>query len=214
MASSEQRPFVDHRLEDFLDLVAAREPAPGGGAAAAVTLSLAAGLVAMAARFSSIDGADRMAADADQLRRRGAELADNDSRAYAALLLAQRTTRTSAAPARREALRTALDQAARVPLEIAELGAETAVKAARLVQDGNPRLRGDAATAALLAEAAVRSAGGLVEINVRSGGCDDDLVRRAARQIELAAGAVNDVLAVLGRPDQARSVEPRHLPAG
>jgi len=41
-----------------------------------------------------------------------------------------------------------------------------ATLAAELVERGNPNLRGDAVTAALLAEAAVRATANLVEINL------------------------------------------------
>jgi len=42
----------DRPVGEFLELLAARVPAPGGGAAAAVTGAMAAALAAMAARFS------------------------------------------------------------------------------------------------------------------------------------------------------------------
>ncbi|MDX6365556.1 MAG: Formiminotransferase-cyclodeaminase, partial [Nocardioidaceae bacterium] len=44
--------YLGQELGDFLDLVASREAAPGGGAVAAITISLAAGLVGMAAQLS------------------------------------------------------------------------------------------------------------------------------------------------------------------
>jgi formiminotetrahydrofolate cyclodeaminase len=40
-------------LGRFMELVASREPAPGGGASAAVTVALAAALSSMSARFST-----------------------------------------------------------------------------------------------------------------------------------------------------------------
>ena len=43
--------YADLPLGRFLDMVASREPAPGGGASAAV--ALAAALTSMAARFST-----------------------------------------------------------------------------------------------------------------------------------------------------------------
>jgi len=174
--------YLDHRLGRFLDLVAEREPAPGGGSVAAVTVSLAAGLVSMTARYSAdrLPQPDLLIADSERLRRRAAALADADADAYRAVLDA------GGLP---ERIRAALTRASLVPLEVAELGAETARLAARLVDVGNPHLRGDAATALCLAEAAVRSAAQLVAINVRSGGCDEELVRRAARSAEVAADA-------------------------
>jgi methenyltetrahydrofolate cyclohydrolase len=44
-------PYLTAGLAEFLDQLAARTPAPGGGAAAAVTCAMAAGLVEMAAAF-------------------------------------------------------------------------------------------------------------------------------------------------------------------
>ena len=80
--------FLDEPVRGFLDQLAARTPTPGGGGAAAVTGAMAAGLVAMAARFSAtrLPEAGELADQADELRRRLAQLADMDARAYAAVL--------------------------------------------------------------------------------------------------------------------------------
>ena len=167
-------------LDAFLEQLAARTPAPGGGGAAAVTGAMAAGLVAMAARFSEkrLPGADDLADQADELRRRAADLADADARAYAAVL--------EAGPGQR---REALLGAALVPLEIAEIGAEVAQLAVRVAESGNPNLRGDAVTGAVLAAASARSAACLVDINVRLGGLDPELSQRAARAAAEAGDA-------------------------
>ncbi|MGH3666526.1 MAG: cyclodeaminase/cyclohydrolase family protein, partial [Egibacteraceae bacterium] len=54
--------YFDEPLGRFLKDVAARQPAPGGGAVAGVTVAAAAGLVAMTARFSAaLDDADDLA---------------------------------------------------------------------------------------------------------------------------------------------------------
>ena len=170
-------------LDWFLDQLAARTPTPGGGGAAAVTGAMAAGLVAMAARFSAsrLPGAGELAERADELRRRAAGLADLDARAYQAVLDAARDD------SRREALR----GAAVVPLEIAEIGARVAGMALRVAEEGNPNLRGDAVTGALLAAASARSAACLVAINVGLGGLDPELSRRAG-QAAADAGAAAD----------------------
>jgi formiminotetrahydrofolate cyclodeaminase len=161
-------------LDAFLDQLAARTPAPGGGGAAAVTGAMAAGLVAMAARFSAtcLPGAGDLADQADELRRRAADLAEADARAYTAVLDARRQSGE---------LQEALHGAALVPLEIAEIGAEAAQLAVRVAEAGNPNLRGDAVTGAVLAAASARSAACLVDINVRLGGLDPELSQRAAR---------------------------------
>jgi len=172
--------FLDEPVRGFLDQLAARTPAPGGGGAAAVTGAMAAGLVAMAARFSAtrLPGAGELADEADGLRRRLAQLADMDARAYTAVLEA---FRLPAEDAQREARRReALRGAALVPLEIAGIGARVAAMAAQVAEAGNPNLRGDAVTGAVLAAASARSAACLVDINVGLGGLDPGLSRRAA----------------------------------
>jgi formiminotetrahydrofolate cyclodeaminase len=173
--------FLDEPVRGFLDQLAARTPAPGGGGAAAVTGAMAAGLVAMAARFSAtrLPGAGELADEADELRRRLAQLADLDARAYTAVLEA---FRLPAEDGQREARRReALRGAALVPLEVAGIGARVAAMAVRLAEAGNPNLRGDAVTGAVLAAASARSAACLVDINVGLGGLDPGLSRRAAR---------------------------------
>ncbi len=173
--------YLDRGLGEFLDLVASRQPAPGGGAAAAVTVSLAASLVAMAARFSAdhLDDSEALVDAAEELRSRAAGLADDDARAYGAVIAAYSSARHGETGVGRARTRAALTRAAEVPLDIAELGAQAARLAALLVMNGKRDIRGDASTALLLAEAATRSAASLVAINVEAGGGDAELVRRA-----------------------------------
>ena len=85
-----------------------------------------------------------------------------DARAYAAVLEALRLPGTRPAGGQRQE---ALLGAALVPLEIARIGARVAVMAVRLAEAGNPNLRGDAVTGAVLAAASARSAASLVDIN-------------------------------------------------
>jgi methenyltetrahydrofolate cyclohydrolase len=186
--------FLDQPVRGFLDQLAARTPAPGGGGAAAITGAMAAGLVAMAARFSArqLPGAGEVADQADELRRRLAQLAEEDARAYAAVLDAGRQPGDDRQ--RRERTREALLGAAHVPLEIAGIGARVARLAVRVAQAGNPNLRGDAVTGALLAAASARSAASLVDINVGLGGLDAELSRRAAQAVADADDAADQVL--------------------
>jgi formiminotetrahydrofolate cyclodeaminase len=154
---------------------------------------MAAGLVAMAARFSAtrLPGAGELADEADELRRRLAQLADLDTRAYAAVLEALRLPEgTSQREVQRQE---ALLGAALVPLEIAGIGARVAAMAVRVAEAGNPNLRGDAVTGAVLAAASARSAASLVDINVRLGGLDPGLSRRAAQAAADAGDAADQV---------------------
>jgi formiminotetrahydrofolate cyclodeaminase len=180
------RSLGNHTLEEYLAAVAARRPAPSGGAVAAVTVASAAGLVAMAARFSAgLAGADAVAAEADELRVAVLALADADPAAYGDVLAAHRIPRAD--DSRADRIRAALTRAAEVPLEIAAAGARVAAAGVGVAEGGNPNLAGDAVTAVLLAEAATRAAGQLVLINVELGGLDPALAARARELTESAA---------------------------
>jgi formiminotetrahydrofolate cyclodeaminase len=163
--------YVDQSLGEFLALVAQPTPAPGGGAVAAVTAALAAGLVAMAGPEDP---------DVDTLRRRAAALADEDAAAYSEVVQARQAGAS---------VTDALTRATEVPLEIAATAAEIARCAAEMFRTGRPSIRGDVRTALLLAEAATCSAAHLVEINVEAGGGSSGLVDRARAHIAAARDA-------------------------
>ncbi len=171
--------------------MAKREPAPGGGAVAAITVSVAAGLVAMAARYSVIEVHDSSALveNAERLRVRAAHLADLDAEAYRTVIEAYASARHGDEREGVQQLRAALILAAEVPLEVAELGGETARLAGRLAAGGKHDVRGDAVTALLLAEAATRSAAHLVAVNVEACSGPMKLVRRAADSVAVAREA-------------------------
>ena len=188
METAARKPFGAESLDRFLERLAAGEPAPGGGSAAAVTAAMAAGLVAMAARLAGgrVDDADDIARVADGLRRRALALADEDSAAYTAVLDAYRRLGDEDPDRRRRAIRAALEAATAVPLEVAGLAAEAAVLGARLVEAGNPNLEGDTNAAVQLGGAAARAAARLVEINVRQGDLGGDWCERAAAHVARA----------------------------
>ncbi len=151
-------------LEKFLDRLASAEPSPGGGAAAALTGALAAGLFAKACnltlgreRFREVEADVRRLLDqAEALRRRLVDLMAADAEAYGQVAAAYRLPRTAEAEkeARSEAIEAALKRATEVPLEVARacrdllrLGPEVAAKT-------NPALRSDVALGGALARAA------------------------------------------------------------
>ena len=184
--------YLDLPLNEFLELVASSGPAPGGGSVAAVAVALAAGLAGMAARLSAdhLADASELADRADASRRRVAPLARADSEAYGRVLDAYRLPRQPDAETRMKHLREALSGAADVPLAIAEAGSKVADIAARLVEEGNPNLRGDATAAVFLAEAGVRAATVLVEINLSSANVEDDRSGRANELVDKTAASV------------------------
>jgi methenyltetrahydrofolate cyclohydrolase len=173
-------PYLDMAVGQFLDALSAATPDPGGGATAALAVTLAAGLCVMTARLSGrhLAAAEEMAARAGRLRDRAAPLAQADAEAYRAVIAALRAPGRAGVPA-------ALSAASTVPMEVAEIGAELAVVAAAVAAGGNPNVRGDAITAALLAAAGARAAAALVRINLT--GAEGD--GRPARAEHLAAEA-------------------------
>lgn len=160
--------FSEMTVEQLLDLLAARTSAPASGSAAGVTVALAAALCAMSARFSasSFGAADDIAETADRLRERALRLAEEDARAYAAVIKARRLPATVSWPERKDALGKALVLAVAVPRQIAEIGAEIGMLASRIATEGNANVLGDALSAMLLAEAAASAASTIAEINL------------------------------------------------
>ena len=186
----------DMTIEGFLSKVASDAPSPGGGAVAALVVAQAAGLAAMAGRFSlgrgSIDtvAVTELVAAADRLRDVSAPLADEDASAYEGFLRAVRIPRDQDPAGRARAIREATDVAAEVPLATVEAAAEVVRLAERLVAEGNPNLRGDAAAAALLAAAAGTTAAIMVIENLAKMP-DDPRIARATRAAASAQAGAN-----------------------
>jgi methenyltetrahydrofolate cyclohydrolase len=197
LGSSEPARFAEATVERFLTALASDEPAPSGGAAAALACAFAAALVEMTASLTTPDGPLPVTAVRERaaaIRTTATRLADDDAAAYRRVLEALRAPRDDGG--RDERVAGALSRAADPPLAIAECAADAAELAVDVARSGNPHLRGDALTGALLAEAAALAAARLVEINLASAPGDArvqqgrELARRAlaARERALAAG--------------------------
>lgn len=181
-------------VAEFGDRLAERTPAPGAGGACAVSAAAAAGLVAMAARFSSRQrpDADAIAETADRLRGELVPLADADATAYGELLAALRDRRQGTpTAAASERVAAAYRAACAAPLRIATASAEIAELGARIVATGNPNLHGDAATAVRLAAATAGAAAQLVDLNVWAGRLDDEEARRVQASARESARAAS-----------------------
>lgn len=131
--------------------------------------------------------AEAMAQRADELRTLANAQAQADAAAYRGVLAALRAARADRRA--RGRVREAAAAASDVPLAVARAGAEVAALAAELAERGNSNLLGDAVTAALLAAAAARAAAGLVELNLRLGGLEDDRSRLCASLVTAAQAA-------------------------
>lgn len=171
---------------EILRRTAARTSYPGGGAASAMACASAASLIAMAGRFTgepAADAVERAEAAVGEL----AELAQADADAFGELLAAWRIPRDE--PGRQDRVAAAALRACEVPLQICRIGADLAGLAGWLAREGKPDLRGDAYTAGQLAQAGVRGAAQLVEINARQApdpGVADEARRLVDRATDLA----------------------------
>jgi formiminotetrahydrofolate cyclodeaminase len=189
--------YLDLRLEEFLDEVATPELLPGAGFVAATVVAMAAGLVAMAGRIAGHEWPEGrgVAAQAETLRKRITPLAALNAEAYERAVATLRGE-GAVAGARDEAIANALEQAALVPLEIAEAGVDIVDLAALIAERGEPAVRADSAVAALLAHSGVRAAAALVEVNLGTTAADErvtranDLVGAASVGLERALAAV------------------------
>jgi formiminotetrahydrofolate cyclodeaminase len=202
--------FEDLTLDAFISKLATASPVPGGGSAAAVAGSIAAGLVAMVAALT--EGRERYAEHAPlaahwigagrTLAHRFLRLADDDADAYgrfaAAMKLPRETDEDRAA--RKEALQAAARVAAEVPLRCLETCVEIVLGSESLAGRSNVNAASDLVVASLLAEAAARSAAANVLVNLPSLGDDASARELAARvddrlaEVERLAVATREVV--------------------
>jgi formiminotetrahydrofolate cyclodeaminase len=186
-------------LEGFLDQIASAEVLPGGGYVAAITVAMAAGLVAMAARLSRDDWPEARgaAAQAEALRFRGVSLAERNARAYTdALSVLGGGEGDPTAPSRDDAIADVLERSADVPLRIAEAAADVGALAGVVAERCEPAVRADVAVAAHLSEASARGAATLVEVNL--GATPGDARISYARELAAnAKAALEQTLATL-----------------
>ena len=184
-------------LERWLEALAAPTAAPGGGAAAALGLALAAALVEMVAGLTLRREAGPTELEtrhaihrAAELRGEAVALARSDASAFAAferaLALPRDTPEERAA--RDRAKRAAYREGARVQHEVLQRCVEAARLGADLSRWGLPSARGDAATALHLARAGARSAEASVRVDLA--GEEDE---EARRMIAAAAALLAEV---------------------
>lgn len=202
-------------LEPFLEALASGEPTPGGGAAAAAMGALGASLALMCCRLP-VDKPEflerramfeEVARVADRLQKRFIEAVDEDVSAYnavvAALKMPKGTPEEKAI--RSAALQKAFKWATNVPLQVAEMAADTLDLLEPLSRNGLPGAISDVGVGARAAHAAFDGASYNVRINLASIK-DLDFASQARARLEAArtrteklAGAIDfKVRAALG----------------
>lgn len=193
-----QEQILEHRLrlveqattgtDAFIEAVASGEPAPGGGAVAALAGSLSAALATMVARttigktqYAEVEEAMRSAVRvADDLRAALTQTITDDSAAYEALIAAYRLPKGD--PSRPDAIRAALRTASEVPLRTARLARQSLEQLKIVATQGNANAIADAATGVHIAQAAIEGAALNVLVNLQSVQ-DVDMVRGMTDEI-------------------------------
>lgn len=191
--------FGDLTVAAFVDRLASAEPVPGGGSAAAVAASLAAGLVAMVASLSQDRPkyADHEALHAEAitaargLADRFLALADEDAQAYAGFGAAMKLPKETdhERSVREAAIRQAARTASEVPFRTVQACAEVVGYAEALAGRSNRNASSDLEVASLLAVAATRAAAANVYVNLPSIG-DESAARELHRRTESLADEI------------------------
>jgi formiminotetrahydrofolate cyclodeaminase len=186
----------DHTISAFLNRLADRIPAPGGGASAALHAAQAAALLGMVARYSDgpkyaehQEAIGRTVAESDRLRGLAIQLAEDDAAAFGAVAEAYRLPKANddEKAARSAAIAAALVGAAEPPARVVELAEHLVALAEELLPIGNRNVVSDVAAAA----EALRAAAGTAQVNVEVNlsGIKNQTVRAAlAARAEKADG--------------------------
>lgn len=147
--------YCNRTLNEYLDDLAAKKPAPGGGSAAALTAALGASLISMVVNFTLgkpkyaayQDALKALLDESEKLRKGFLDLTDKDVLAFQS-----------------GNIRDALD----IPLMTCRLCFEAAKLCPPLITKGNRNLLSDVAVAAVFLESAFAAACFNVEINLKT----------------------------------------------
>ncbi len=174
--------LTDLKITEFLQKLGSREPAPGGGSAAALSASLGANLLSMVCQLTA--GKKGYEEHWEECKREGAEiteaadrlcvLVDEDTDAFNALMASFKMPKGSPEKkkARRQAIQDCTKGAIEVPLEVAKLCRSLLSKTPRLALIGNQNAISDIGVGALLLTAGIN--GAILNVEINLGGIKDE----------------------------------------
>ncbi len=166
------QPLVQLSVSEFLDRTASDAPTPGGGSVAALIGSLSAALGCMVCgltlgreKFKPVEAEiQRLSKRFEQSRLMLRALVDDDARAYGALGAAFKLEKQN--PRRPDAIRNAASIAAAAPLAVAGVCRQILTDFSALEPIANPNVSSDVRVGCHLAQAALKSAGENVRVNL------------------------------------------------
>jgi formiminotetrahydrofolate cyclodeaminase len=160
--------YVNESIKRYLDDLAAKTPAPGGGSSAALAGAMASSLMAMALNFTIGNekyrdfeaSAREMLSKAEKLRSDFIRFFEEDTASYSAVAKAYKLSRDSDADKikRKRAIKEAMKQATLTPLHVCQHAVEAMKTCPELARRGNKNLICDVEVPVRLLEAAFYSA--------------------------------------------------------
>jgi len=162
--------YIENSIKGYLDDLAAKKPAPGGGSAAALEAATGCALISMVANYtvsnkkyeSVKDRAVQDLGKSEELRKRLLKLVDGDVEAYTKLSNGFKKLGKDSPE-----LDKLYKVACEVPYEICKIASEALVLCKELAKYGNKNLITDAAIASLMLESAFFAAKFNVYINLK-----------------------------------------------
>jgi formiminotetrahydrofolate cyclodeaminase len=190
--------YSQKTVAQFLDELASSAPAPGGGSGAAVAGALGAALASMVCnltvgkpKYADVqEDIQNLLAQTETLRSRLTHLIEEDIAVYYKLSAGYKMPRDTdeQKAARTAAIQNTLRDATAVPMRIAEACVGVLELCTPIAEKGNVGAVSDAGVAALLAEAALRSAALNVLINLAAIKDSDFVARERAALDDLLDG--------------------------
>ncbi|MCK4905129.1 cyclodeaminase/cyclohydrolase family protein [bacterium] len=148
--------YINKPINKYLDDLAAKKPAPGGGSAGALAGALAAGLVSMAVNYSigknpkNDKKLKSILKQSEKLRKNISKLIDEDIKAYKKVSILFKSSKSNS-----DKIQKALKNATKVPFEIAKIGVEVIKLNEKLFPICNSRLLSDVVVSLSLAYSSV-----------------------------------------------------------
>jgi formiminotetrahydrofolate cyclodeaminase len=178
LESSKNIKFINYAIKEFIDLLASKEPAPGGGSAAALVGSIGVALSSMVAnltigkeKFKDKEELMReIVQKNEKLQKELLELIEKDAEAFNKVANALKLPKNNPEEKekRKEILENALKEASLVPLEVMKKSLEALKILENTLGNSTPNAVSDIGVSALCLKSAIQSAWLNVKINLVS----------------------------------------------
>lgn len=185
--------LVDMKITEYLDELAGKAPAPGGGSVAALVGANGAALVSMVCNLTVgkkgyedvQDDMKEFLKESEHLRTEFIKLVDLDAEAFNEIIAAYKLPKKTDEEKhiRKEAIQAATRKAILVPVRTIELAIELLSLAKETAESGNKNAVSDAAVAASLGSATMESGWFNVKINL-NGITDNNFIEEIATHVE------------------------------